>query len=122
MKLFDTKAIDVVSTVQEQDPINYGEATRSSGNDKWTRAVEEELQALEVNGVWTVVVPPGGSHILHNKWVFETKTDADGNVERYKARRVACGNKQLFGFDFTLTFAAVMQLGTVQVVLVLSCR
>ena len=49
-------------------------------------------------------------------------TDADENVEGYKASLVACGNKQLLGVDYTLTFAAVMDLGIVKVILVLSRR
>ena len=53
---------------------------------------------------------------------FKTKTDANGNVERYKARLAACGNKQLFGVIYTLTFAAVMELGIVNVIRVLSRR
>ena len=51
-----------------------------------------------------------------------TKTDANGDIERYKARLVVCGNVQLFGVDYTLTFAAVMDLGTVKLILVLSRR
>ena len=113
---------DIVSIVTEPDARNYGEAVRSTSKDKWRVAMTEELNALESNGVCTVVVPPENSHVLHNKWVFKTKTDADGNVERYKASLVVCGNEQLFGIDYTLTFAAVIELGTVKVILVLSRR
>ena len=115
-----SEGVDIVNAVR--DPKNYGEAVRSDSKDKWAVAIKDELDALEENGVWAVVVPPDNAHILHNKWVFKTKTDADGNVERYKARLVACGNEQLFGVDYTLTFAAVMELGTVKVILVLSRR
>ena len=52
--------------------------------------------------------------------MFKTKTEADGNVEVYKTRLVACGNEQLFGIDYTLTFAAVMELGIVKIFLGLS--
>ena len=52
----------------------------------------------------------------------QDETDADGNVEQYKARLVVCGNEQLFGIDYTLTFAAVMELGTEKVISVLSHR
>ena len=69
-----------------------------------------------------VVVPPENAHVLHNKWVFKENTDADGKVELYKARIVACGNKQLFGVNYTFIFAAVMELGTVKIILVLSRR
>ncbi|KAG2790690.1 hypothetical protein PC129_g17557 [Phytophthora cactorum] len=85
-------------------------------------AIEEELRALEENGVWVVVVPPVDSHVLHTKWVFKTKTDADGAIERFMARLVACGNEQVFGIDFNLTFAAVMELSTVKVILVFARR
>ena len=33
---------------------------------------------------------------------------------------VVCGNEQVFGVDYTLTFAAVMDLGTVKLILELS--
>jgi hypothetical protein len=65
---------------------------------------------------------PVGSHVLHTKWVFKTKTDADGTIERSKAHLGACGNKQLYGIDYNLTFAAVMELSTVKVILVFARR
>ena len=98
------------------DSKNYGEALRSCYNDMWTVAIKEEFDALESNGVWVVVVPSKDSHVLHTKWVFKTKTDADGAIERFKARLVACGNEQLFGVDYGLTFAAEMEMSTVKVI------
>ena len=85
-------------------------------------AIHEELKALEDNGVWRAVVPPKDSQVLHNKLVFKTKKDADRNLERDKARLVACENEQLFGIDYTLTFAALIELGTVKAILILSRR
>ena len=73
----------------------------------------EALDALRSNDVWTVVIPPKGAHVLHNKWVYKNKTDANGDIERYKARLVVCGNEQVFGVDYTLASTAVMDLGTV---------
>ena len=113
---------DVVNAVIVQDPKHYGEAINSDHREQWQVAMNEELDPMKSKDVWTVVVPPKGVHVLHNKWVFKTKTDANGNVERYKERLVACGNEHLFGVDYTLTFAAVMDLSTVKVILVLSRR
>nr|CCA20623.1 hypothetical protein PITG_05283 [Albugo laibachii Nc14] len=112
----------IVNAVCELDPKNYGEAMMSQGNHKWIKAVSEEVKHLEEYGVWAAVIPPTGSHVLHNNWVFKTETDANGDIERYKARLVACVNEQLFGVDYTLTFAAVMDLSKVKVILVLSRR
>ena len=60
--------------------------------------------------------------MLHNKRVYKTKTDANGDIDLYEARLVVCGNEQVFGVDYTLTFAAVMYLGAVKLILVLSRR
>ena len=43
---------------------------------------------------------------MHSKWVYKTKTGADGDLERHKAWLVACGNEQVLGADYSLTFAA----------------
>ena len=72
--------------------------------------------------MWKVVVPPENAHVLHNKWASKEKTDGYGKVERYKARLFTCGNELLFGFYYTLNFAAVVRPGTVKIILVLSCR
>uniref|UniRef100_A0AAV1T2U8 Reverse transcriptase Ty1/copia-type domain-containing protein n=1 Tax=Peronospora matthiolae TaxID=2874970 RepID=A0AAV1T2U8_9STRA len=82
----------------------------------------EELDALKANDVREIVVPPGNAHFLHNIWVYKTNTDANGDIERFKSRLVIRGNEQVFGVDYTLKFAAVMDLGTVKLIQVLSRR
>ena len=70
--------------------------------------------------MWRLIKRPPGSNTLHTKWVFKTKTDAHGEIERLKARLVACGNEQVVGVDYQLTFAAVMDMSTVKVILALA--
>lgn len=43
-----------------------------------------------------------------------TKRDADGNLERYRARLVACRNEQVFVRDYNVTFAAMMVMSSVK--------
>lgn len=82
--------------------------------------MKEEIEALQSNDVRTIVKRAPGMHALHTKWVYKTKTSAQGDLERLKARLVACGNEQMLGVDYTLTFAAVMYLSTVKVILALA--
>ena len=107
----------MISAGSERDPLNYGEAMRSDKLDGWEKAVELEISVLQENDVWTVVKRAPKTYVLHTKWVYNTKTDARGELERLKARLVACGNEQVPGVDYTLTFAAVMDLSSVKVIL-----
>lgn len=85
----------------------------------------EELKALEASGICELIKRPEQVNALHTKWMFKTKTDANGNIERFKARQVGCGNKHvLCGVDCGLTFTAVMDISTVKVIMahVVMCK
>ena len=41
-------------------------------------------------------------------------------MEQYKARLVACGIEQVFGRDYNVTFAAVMEMSSVKLILALA--
>ncbi|CAI5703003.1 unnamed protein product [Peronospora effusa] len=88
---------DVVNQVASvSDPQNFGEAMRSLNKTGWSKAIAEELTALENNGVWNIVRVQKNVRALNSKWVFKTKRDAEGGIEHLKARLVACGNEQLW--------------------------
>jgi hypothetical protein len=75
----------VVNAVSEGDPTSYNAAMRSKDVGNWTVAVNEEIQSLKESKTWKLVKKPTKVRVLHTKWVFKTKTNADGSVERYKS-------------------------------------
>nr|CCA19525.1 GK15001 putative [Albugo laibachii Nc14] len=89
---------------------NYGEAMRSPDNDLWIRAHREELASLRANHTWRVVKAESNVPRLHTKWVHKKKRTRNGEIERYKARLVACGNEEVLGVNFLLTFTAVLDM------------
>uniref|UniRef100_A0AAV1T2Z2 Reverse transcriptase Ty1/copia-type domain-containing protein n=1 Tax=Peronospora matthiolae TaxID=2874970 RepID=A0AAV1T2Z2_9STRA len=111
---------EVVNAAFEHDPLNYGQAMRSGKREEWEKAMQEEIAALEANDVWTITRRTAGQHALHIKWFYKSKTDAQGDLEWLKARLVACGNELVLNVDYTLTFAAVMDLSTFKVILALA--
>jgi hypothetical protein len=74
----------------------------------WQDAVDLELDTLRGNCTWVAVPKPAFAKPLHSKWVFKTKLDADGRIERFKARLVACGNEQKAEVNYNDTFAPVL--------------
>lgn len=49
--------------------------------------------------------------------MYGIKYNADGSIERYKARLVVLGNTQTAGVDFSKTFALVAKIVMVRVFL-----
>ena len=50
--------------------------------------MQAEIHALEKNGTWTIANLPLGKKALECKWVYKTKYNYDGTIERHKARLV----------------------------------
>ncbi|KAG7588340.1 Reverse transcriptase RNA-dependent DNA polymerase [Arabidopsis suecica] len=89
---------------------------------QWTKAMDVELEAIELNKTWSVVSPPPGKNIVGCKWVYTIKYNADGTIERYKARLVAKGFTQQEGVDYFDTFSPVAKLASVRLILVLAAK
>jgi hypothetical protein len=62
--------------------------------DLWYQAAVKEMEAHIENGTWELVKLPPGCKAIGSRWVFKVKRNADGSVERYKARVVAKGFSQ----------------------------
>lgn len=71
-------------------PKTYVEATKSTENEEWSKAMKEELASLEENNVWILVDRPTNKQVIKNRWVFKIKNLEDKRI-RFKARLVARG-------------------------------
>lgn len=84
---------------------------------EWKKAIQEELDNLKKNDTWEVVPRPKDQQVIKCKWVFKKKFDQNGDLERYKARLVACGYSQVEGVDFKETFSPVVKLKSIRTLL-----
>jgi hypothetical protein len=73
------------------DPVSYTKAINNVDSNKWIDAMKDELKSMAQNEVWDLVELPNGYKKVGCKWVFKTKCDSNGNIERYKAKLVAKG-------------------------------
>ena len=99
---------------RQQDPSSFAEAVQSQ---IWCDAMNVELQALEMNGTWSLTKLPVGKKAIGCKWLFKTKYRSDGTIERHKARLVIQGCRQQKGIDYEETFAPVAKMTIVRSVL-----
>jgi len=69
--------------------------------------MEDEMKSMNANKVWDLEIIPKGAKTVGYKWVYKTKLDSQGNIERYKVQLVAKGFTQREGIDYNETFSPV---------------
>ena len=99
-------------------PTGYEE----TATDRKCMAAMEELKMIEKNQTWELVDRPKHKKAIGVKWVYKTKINLNGSVNKYKARLVIKGYAQMFGVDFSETFAPVARLDTIRMLLVLAAQ
>ena len=69
--------------------------------------MEDEIKYMNANKVWDLKIISKGAKTVGCKWVYKTKLDSQGNIERYKARLVVKGFTQREWIDYNETFSLV---------------
>ncbi|OWZ05622.1 Integrase, catalytic core protein [Phytophthora megakarya] len=77
----------------------------SLGSQFPKEALDLEYQSLLENGTWKLTKLSIGYKALPRHWVLAVKYNADGSIERFKARLVAQGNHQEFGVNCDEVYA-----------------
>lgn len=67
----------------------------------------KKIQAIERNDTWELTNLPNGHKAIRVKWVYKTKRNAKGEIEKHKSRLVIKGYKQKYGIDYDEVFAPV---------------
>ncbi|KAM0968159.1 hypothetical protein TB1_015836 [Malus domestica] len=101
----------------QDDPVTFYEAMETQQSNYWRDAMIDELRSMQTNNVWTLVEAPLNVKPIGCKWVFKTKRDLNGKVERYKARLVAKGFTQTEGIDYSETFSPVSTKDSLRIIL-----
>lgn len=77
----------------------------------------DEYDTMIKTKTWNLVPRPSSVNIIRSMWLFKHKYDADGVLNRHKARLVENGKSQNEGVDFTETFSPVVKPATIRTVL-----
>ena len=102
------------------DPTSVADALSREDGTQWRKAMDEEMDSLRKNGTWILESLPPNRKTISAKWIFKSKLNADGSLNRYKARLVARGFSQVPGLDFTETFSPVVRNESLRCVLAIA--
>jgi hypothetical protein len=115
-----TSEMAIVSDGSMREPRTVREALSGPDSNKWLSLMESEIKNIESKGTWIETSLPEGRKAVGCKWVFKVKTDADGNVVKYKSRLVAQGFSQVPGVDYMETFAPVSRTTSLRLLLTIA--
>lgn len=102
-----------------EDPKTFEEAAKF---EKWRKAMEAEMKSINDNNTWELVDVPESVKVIGVKWVYKTKLNEKGEVDKFKARLVVKGFHQTYRVDFYEVFAPVARWDTIRLILGLAAQ
>src|SRR5579859_6948889 len=105
----------------EDEPATVKEAINHPTRGKqWEKAIRDEYESLIKNHTWDLVPRPRDRQIVTNKFAFRHKKDERARIVRLKARLVARGFSQIYGIDYLDTYAPVVKLASIRILLAIA--
>ncbi|MBW0473193.1 hypothetical protein O181_012908 [Austropuccinia psidii MF-1] len=83
----------------------------------WEQACLDKLHKMKKRGIWQAIKKTLAMKTIGHWWVFDTKIDELGNIEKFKAQLVACSNQQRLGIDCKETYAPTVSLMSLRLLL-----
>ncbi|KAI5348478.1 hypothetical protein L3X38_001365 [Prunus dulcis] len=103
-----------------------GSGTSQGSTPSNTPVKLKSLEDIYARCHMTIIEPgmerPIDKPVIGVKWVFKTKLNLDGTVQKHKARLVDKGYAQKPGIDYNETFAPVARLDTIRTLIALAAQ
>nr|KAJ0186990.1 hypothetical protein LSAT_V11C900458530 [Lactuca sativa] len=103
-----------------EDPKTFNEAMASRDIHLWKKVIQDEIDSIMHNNTWILSDLPHGCKALGCKWILKRKMKGDGSINKYKVRLVIQGFRQKEGIDFFDTYAPVVRIYTIILMLALA--
>jgi len=84
--------------------------------------MNQEIDSIEKNKTWDLIDISRHKKSIGFKWVYKTKLNEKGQIEKHKARLVAKGFSQQPSIDYGETFSLVARLDTVRTLLAITTQ
>lgn len=91
---------DFSSLISDSAPLSMDEALVYPEREHWIAAIRSDMQSIVQRKPFKVEDTPPSCNLVSCKWMFELKSNSEGQVVCYKARLVARGFPQVRGTDY----------------------
>ncbi|KAI5343805.1 hypothetical protein L3X38_011681 [Prunus dulcis] len=118
----ETMIDNISSQIQVTTAAANADSPKASKDKAWQKAMEIEMDMIEKNETWELVDRPSDKPVIGVKWVYKTKLNLDGSIQKHKARLVVKGYAQKPGINFNETFALVARLDTIRTFIALAAQ
>ena len=109
-RAFVSKCLVATDAANQYIPETLEQAMRCEHSRQWAESMRDEIKSIYENKTWKLVpMPKNGARVIQGRWVYRTKTDANGKLVKHKARWVVRGFQQEEGCNYTDTFASVVK-------------
>jgi hypothetical protein len=106
-----------VTTAANDDTLTYNQVKNSLKKEDWTVALKKEKYNMADYHVWDVIERSDADKPLNCTWVFKIKPESSNQAQEYKARLCVQGFKEVFGKDYSTTFAPTGKLVSLQLLI-----
>jgi hypothetical protein len=114
--------INLCAVLVASEQLLYRDIMKSPDKSVWVQAMTEEIQALQEKKVFERVDVPPGVKPIGCRWVYKIKLDSNNKPLRWKARLVVKGYLQKHGVDYDDTFAPVVKIKSLKMLLALAAQ
>ncbi|KAG8493422.1 hypothetical protein CXB51_010995 [Gossypium anomalum] len=122
-KDMEKNELDAVSEKPIADQIELDQnGPEMDVDDEPVRGTRPLAEIYETTQTWKLVERPADRKIIGVKWVYRAKHNADGSLNKLKARLVVKGFSQKYGLDYLETLAPVARLDTIRLLVALAAQ
>ena len=79
--------------------------------------MDEEIDSIERNETWELTTLPPKKQVIRIKWVYKTKFNSEGKIDRHKAHLVVKGYNEQYDRDYDKTYFPISRMETMCVVI-----
>jgi hypothetical protein len=100
-----------------EEPLNF---EKEKDHKEWTNAMKEKYDSIMKNETWKLTKLPKNKILISSKWLFKSKLNVDGSIDKFKARLVAKCYSQKERKYYGNMFSPIVKMNTIRLMIALA--